>query len=87
MVVESHWRVLKQDYLHQFNRPRIDLVAWVLVTQLYPFYSVRMEALLRGDTRTGRADWRNDLKATGTCTLRPLLGLFLTTCERIIQTP
>lgn len=26
MIVESHWRKIKHDYLHRFNRPRIDLV-------------------------------------------------------------
>ena len=26
MIIESHWRKIKHDYLHRFNRPRIDLV-------------------------------------------------------------
>jgi hypothetical protein len=35
MIVESHWRRLKHDYLHRFNRPRIDLViVWVLISRV-----------------------------------------------------
>ena len=30
MIVEAHWRKIKHDYLHRFNRPRIDLVVWIL---------------------------------------------------------
>ena len=32
MITESHWRKIKHDYLHRFNRPRIDLVCWVIVS-------------------------------------------------------
>src|ERR1700684_1581044 len=42
MIVESHWRKLKHDYLHKFNRPRIDLVVWVLLTRAIPDSLVRM---------------------------------------------
>ena len=62
MILESHWRRVKHDFLHRYNRPRIDLVAWILLHRLYRFYKMRMEALLRGDYRTGKASWRVDFK-------------------------
>ena len=36
MAVESHWRRIKHDYLHRFNRPRVDLFVWVLTRRLTP---------------------------------------------------
>ncbi|PVH96191.1 hypothetical protein DM02DRAFT_688395 [Periconia macrospinosa] len=47
MVVESHWRKIKHDYLHRFNRPRIDLVIWVLLSRLVPNAMARMQTLLQ----------------------------------------
>jgi hypothetical protein len=32
MRVENHWRILKRHYLYQFNRPRIDLLLFVIQT-------------------------------------------------------
>src|SRR5258708_5708098 len=45
MIVESHWRKLKHDYLHRFNRPRIDLVICVLLSRLIPSAITRMHSL------------------------------------------
>ncbi|CAK7272983.1 hypothetical protein SEPCBS119000_005411 [Sporothrix epigloea] len=63
MIVESHWRSLKHDYLHRFNRPRIDLVTWVLTMDVFPAATTRMDAILRRDSRTGRASWRKPFKS------------------------
>nr|CCA28209.1 hypothetical protein ACLA_058020 [Albugo laibachii Nc14] len=62
MIIESHWRKIKHDYLHQFNRPRIDLVTWVIVSRVAPQAIERMKALLKDDRRTGKAAWRKDFK-------------------------
>lgn len=53
MVVESHWRKIKHDYLHHFNRPRIDVVLWVLTSQVVPNAINRMEAICKAT-----ASWR-----------------------------
>ena len=58
MIVESHWRVLKHDFLHRFNRPRIDLVTWVLITRVIPDALVRMRAIKSGEDRVRKATWR-----------------------------
>ncbi|EGU82050.1 hypothetical protein FOXB_07435, partial [Fusarium oxysporum f. sp. conglutinans Fo5176] len=62
MVIESHWRKIKHDYLHRFNRPRIDLVIWVLLSQLVPNAMARMQALLQRNHRQATASWRRDFK-------------------------
>lgn len=58
MIVESHWRRLKHDYLHQFNWPRIDLVTWIIISQAVPRSMEKMRAILEGNTRTNPLGWR-----------------------------
>ncbi|RIA86925.1 hypothetical protein C1645_828521 [Glomus cerebriforme] len=41
MFIESHWRILKRDYLYKFARPRLDLLCYVIVckvrrNEIYP---------------------------------------------------
>ena len=36
MMVEEHWRVLKNNCLLLHNRPRIDFVTYIIYTQLIP---------------------------------------------------
>jgi hypothetical protein len=62
MIVESHWRKLKHDYLHRFNRPRIDLVIWVLISRVIPNALDRLEAIKNGDSRKVTASWRKAFK-------------------------
>ncbi|KAH9959718.1 hypothetical protein BGW80DRAFT_1131454, partial [Lactifluus volemus] len=38
MILESHWRRIKHDFLHHFHMPRCDLLVWILVTKLVPTY-------------------------------------------------
>ncbi|KAJ6542145.1 hypothetical protein DFH09DRAFT_848348, partial [Mycena vulgaris] len=38
MMVESHWRCIKHDFLHHFHKPRVDLLVWILVVKLAPRY-------------------------------------------------
>jgi hypothetical protein len=63
MIIESHWRVIKHDYLHKFNRPRIDLLIWILVERLIPRYITRYQQLTTKNQRTRIiASWRPDFK-------------------------
>lgn len=62
MIVESHWRKVKHDYLHRFCRPRVDLTIWILLTRAIPNATTRMHALLRRDHRQATASWRKDFK-------------------------
>ncbi|TRM60898.1 hypothetical protein BD626DRAFT_353191, partial [Schizophyllum amplum] len=38
MIMESHWRRIKHDFLHHFRLPRCDLLVWILTTKLAPCY-------------------------------------------------
>ncbi|KAI1008073.1 hypothetical protein K3495_g162 [Podosphaera aphanis] len=62
MMIESHWRRIKHDYLHRFNSPRIDLVTWVLVSRVVPQALERMTAMLKKDHRIATAAWRKAFK-------------------------
>lgn len=62
MILESHWRVIKHDYLHRFNRPRVDLVLWVLDTYAVPRLMKKMVNIISGDIRLARSSWRKTFK-------------------------
>ncbi|KAJ7170411.1 hypothetical protein C8R43DRAFT_875882, partial [Mycena crocata] len=63
MMVESHWRCIKKDFLHHFHKPRIDLLVWILVVKLAPRYYRRLEIMM-GDIGRYRdlPSWRKDFK-------------------------
>ena len=62
MIIESYWRKIKHDFLHRFNRPRIDLVLWILISRVIPSALVRLRALRAGNHRTATSSWRKDFK-------------------------
>lgn len=62
MVVESHWRRFKHDFLHDYNRPRIDLVVWILVSRLLPSEIMNMNNILTKNHRMYVAHWRTAFK-------------------------
>ena len=63
--LQSHsWRCVKGDYLYHFSLPRVDLLAWVLITKLVPMYYRKLEIMLNdiGHFRE-LPKWRKDFKA------------------------
>ncbi|CAG8838576.1 39295_t:CDS:2, partial [Gigaspora margarita] len=46
MSIESHWRMLRRNYLYKFNQPRIDLVCYILTEKLLPVQLHRFQLLL-----------------------------------------
>ncbi|KAJ6546393.1 hypothetical protein DFH09DRAFT_927184, partial [Mycena vulgaris] len=64
MMVESHWRRIKRDFLHHFHKPRLDLLVWILVVKLAPRYCRRLDIMM---TKKGRhrdlPSWRKDFKS------------------------
>ena len=62
MIIESHWRRIKHDYLHRFSRPRIDLVTWILVSRVVPVALERMNAVIDKNHRKAAAAWRKTFK-------------------------
>ncbi|KAJ6605575.1 hypothetical protein DFH09DRAFT_1067827 [Mycena vulgaris] len=63
MMVESHWRRIKKDFLHHFHMPRLDLLVWILVKKLAPSYYRKLDTMF---VETGRfrelASWRKAFK-------------------------
>nr|GAT51701.1 predicted protein [Mycena chlorophos] len=61
MICESHWRKLKQEYLHEYHSPRLDLLVWVIVTKLCnPYYDklVKLTTYLGRNRLSELASWR-----------------------------
>ncbi|KAI0992542.1 hypothetical protein K3495_g15643 [Podosphaera aphanis] len=62
MIIESHWRVVKHDFLHKFNRSRINLICWALISRLVPEVLERMSASLNNNHQHAKATWRKEFK-------------------------
>ncbi|KAJ6470299.1 hypothetical protein DFH09DRAFT_954863 [Mycena vulgaris] len=68
MMVESHWRRIKKDFLHHFHKPRLDLLVWILVTKLAPNYYRRLDIMLNATGRfRDQPSWRKAFKAQWRC--------------------
>ncbi|KAJ7247186.1 hypothetical protein B0H12DRAFT_986192, partial [Mycena haematopus] len=65
MIVESMWKHIKRRDLAQFNRPRLDLVTYLIIIGLLPRVMQRLTYVL-GLRRVGRpqalAGWQVDFK-------------------------
>ncbi|CAG8765820.1 3081_t:CDS:2, partial [Ambispora leptoticha] len=59
MAVESHWRAIKHNYLSEYNRARLDLLAYIIVTRVIPGQVDRLQQLRDGRIVTR---WRSDLR-------------------------
>ncbi|KAJ7595291.1 hypothetical protein C8J56DRAFT_1001634 [Mycena floridula] len=63
MILESHWRHIKKDFLHHFASPRVDLLVWILVTKLAPTYYRKLDLILHLISRYRElASWRKAFK-------------------------
>ncbi|KAJ6557685.1 hypothetical protein B0H19DRAFT_946891, partial [Mycena capillaripes] len=66
MIVESLRRNIKHRDLAEFNRPRLDLVTHIVVTNLLPRVKRRLD-YVRGNRRVGRgrevAGWQTDFRS------------------------
>ena len=60
MFVESHWSVLKRDFLYKFFRPCLDLVVFVIMEQVVPHNQRKFEQLFV--VKREKADWRKAFK-------------------------
>ncbi|KAJ7782228.1 hypothetical protein DFH07DRAFT_764395 [Mycena maculata] len=62
------WGRIKKDFLHHFNKPRLDLLVWILVTKLAPNYYRRLDIMLNATSRFwGQPSWRKAFKAQWRC--------------------
>jgi len=65
MVVENLWKHLKQRDLAQYNRPRLDLVTYLVISSVLPRVQLTIDSVL-GRRRIGRvkalAPWQTEFK-------------------------
>ena len=59
MLMESHWKVIKRDYLPKFFRPRLDLVTFIIITRLIPHNEIMYDKYQKGREKVS---WRKDFK-------------------------
>ncbi|KAG2128343.1 uncharacterized protein EDB93DRAFT_1243573 [Suillus bovinus] len=98
MIMESHWRRIKVDYLYHFSKPRIDLLAWILVTKLAPSYSKKLDHLLHDTGRfrelsswrkSFKSEWQRALETPITMPMnakyRPDVGKWMCTCPHFVK--
>uniref|UniRef100_A0A0W0FLP9 SWIM-type domain-containing protein n=1 Tax=Moniliophthora roreri TaxID=221103 RepID=A0A0W0FLP9_MONRR len=64
MLNESHWHHIKQDFLHHFHKPHLDLLVWIIVTKLGPTYLQKLKNLTseHGQIYRDPAAWRKPFK-------------------------
>ncbi|KAG1824250.1 hypothetical protein DFJ58DRAFT_672829 [Suillus subalutaceus] len=58
------WCRIKVDYLYHSSKPRIDLLAWILVTKLAPSYSKKLDHSLHDTGHFQKlSSWRKSFKS------------------------
>ena len=62
MIVESHWRRIKYDYIHRYNRLRMDLIVILLTSLVVPEAVEKMNAISSKFFRKAMAAWRKFFK-------------------------
>ena len=60
MLVESHWKVIKRNYLPRFFRPRLDLVVFIIITRLLPHSEIMYDKYKNGREKVS---WRKEFKS------------------------
>ena len=51
MAEESHWSVLKRHYLRNYNRPRSELLVYLIDKKIIPKHEGKLEILLFGRSK------------------------------------
>ena len=59
MLMESHWKVIKRNYLPRFFRPHLDLVIFIIITRLIPHNEIMYDKYQKGREKVA---WRKDFK-------------------------
>ncbi|CAG8826825.1 19345_t:CDS:1, partial [Dentiscutata erythropus] len=60
MILESHWRILKHDFLLKFNRPRLDVLCHIIINRMLSRLIHRYSLLI---TERIQPSWKKDFKA------------------------
>lgn len=57
-IIELDWRRKKRDFLHRFNKPRLDLVIWALLSRSIPQAIDKMESIQDLNHRKAVDGWQ-----------------------------
>jgi hypothetical protein len=95
--IPRSWRHIKEDYLHHFSLPRLDLLAWILITKLAPSYYRKLDVMLNDIGRFRelpkwrkefKSEWKKAMKTQITMPLnekyRPDPKRFICTCPQFV---
>lgn len=82
MLTESHWKVLKRDYLPKFFKPRLDLVIYVILSRLIPHHQQQYNKYI---CKREKVSWRKDFKKDwNKLEKRDIKGDYITDIEKWI---
>lgn len=82
MLTESHWKVLKRDYLPKFFKPRLDLVIYVILSRLIPHHQQQYNKYI---CKREKVSWRKDFKKDwNKLEKRDIKGDYITDTEKWI---
>ncbi|CAG8751960.1 2910_t:CDS:2, partial [Gigaspora margarita] len=59
MLCESHWKVIKRDFLPKFFRPRLDLLTYIMITRLIPH---QQQQYIKYYDKREKPSWRKEFK-------------------------
>lgn len=80
MVLESHWKVLKRDHLYKYVQPRLDFLAYIVVTRFLPSQVTRHRQLIE---QRIYSSWKEQfVKEFRTLVAKPINGSYLTNVDR-----
>jgi len=90
MKVEAHWSMLKRLYLLPYNRPRVDLLLYVLENQIMPKFTMEYVLLKSGSKKPNwwksfSAEWRQLQSRTSSGAYVARSGDWLCTCQYFIR--
>jgi hypothetical protein len=79
MLMESHWKVVKRDYLPKFFRPRLDLVTYIIISRLIPHHQQQFNKYQQGREIVS---WRKEFKREWvSLSKKNINGVYLTNIE------
>ena len=50
-IIDFSWWWIKNDFLHHFHKPHLDLLVWILVKKFVPHYERKLDLLLNNNRR------------------------------------
>ncbi|CAB4423647.1 unnamed protein product [Rhizophagus irregularis] len=82
MFIEGHWKTIKRDFLYKFFRPRMDLVAYILMKQVVVHQLRKLQQI---HNKREKPDWVKDFKSKWkSLSKQPISNEYITDVENWI---